>query len=82
MIKLMNTPIFECGSVLHKGFEFDVIGNKIAAFVDPFILKVFPPLNYNFLDAIGSYEFKRVMIAKSRNVINPEVEYLNEISAL
>lgn len=52
---LSMQPIFKVQSVIFTRFEFDLIGNKIATWVDPYVLKVFPPLNFNFLDCIGSY---------------------------
>jgi len=48
MHKLIWQPIFHTKSVLYKRFEFDVLNNKVALFVDPFSVKVIPPLNYNF----------------------------------
>lgn len=67
MTKLMYKPFMNCKAVLLNKFEFDVISNKIATFVDPFVLKVFPPLNYNFLDCIGSHEFNTTFIAETKN---------------
>ena len=67
MKKLIFTPFRTTKSVLLSKFEFDVISNRIAVFVSPFELQVFPPLNFNFLDCLGTHEFSDNFIAYSEN---------------
>lgn len=74
-------PIFKVQSVIFSRFEFDIIGNKIGTWVDPYVLKVFPPLNFNFLDCVGSYGAEQRMIAW--NVDSGELNQFDQtISAL
>lgn len=52
-------------------FEFDMINNKIATFTNPWLIKVFPPLNLNKFDCLGSHEFHQNFIAYNINEYGP-----------
>ena len=45
--QLIQKPIFKTQSVLNNNFTFDMVAERIASWVDPYRLKLFPPLNYN-----------------------------------
>lgn len=78
---LIREPIFSTQSVLNSGFIFDPVGNKVAAWVDPYKLKLFPLLNYNQLDCIGSHGIESSAIAWSVSTAD-ESDYQSTVSAL
>jgi hypothetical protein len=48
-------------------FEFDMINNRIATFVNPWLIKIFAPLNINKFDCVGSHEFYQNFLAYNIN---------------
>lgn len=74
-------PIFKVQSVIFTRFEYDLIGNKIATWVDPYVVKVFPPLNFNFLDCVGSFGIEQRAIAWNVDSGNQN-QYNQTVSAL
>lgn len=62
-------------------FEYDVINSKIATFQNPWLIKVFSPLNYNKFDCVGTHDFKQHYLAY--NIIQKdETQYLSRLVAL
>ena len=60
---LIMQPIFKVQSVIYQKFEYDLIGNNIATWVDPYIVKVFQPLNYNLVSCVGSHGVEQRALA-------------------
>lgn len=56
-----------CDSLLMTRFEYDMINNKIATFYNPWLIKIFAPLNLNKFDCNGSYEFNKNFLTYNIN---------------
>ena len=78
---LLKTSFMQCESLLMTRFEFDMINNRIATFINPWFIKVFAPLNLNKFDCIGSHEFYQNYLAYNISDMYPS-QYLNTINIL
>jgi len=78
---LIMQPIFKVQSVIYQKFEYDLIGNNIATWVDPYIVKVFPPLNYNLVSCVGSHGVEQRALAWTTEAEGLG-EYNHAVSAL
>lgn len=58
--KLTKHAVFTSSSVLYARFESDVVTNRIATWVSPYTVKVFPPLNQSSIDLVASFGLEQV----------------------